>query len=249
MAKLKTVVLESILAAGLIFGAHSVSAQQKKAEYVAKVSYFNLNKKTIKREDSEKFIKEKLKGYDARVAEELTENGKKYPVFINIYDNKLNKDALMEKIGTISGYYTKVWTKKDYDAQNEIRKIYDEIIVSLYLERNIANVKGYFADKIIQLGTREELTSIDSAGMQSYMDELGKNDKINSFKLISDNSIAERVQDYNFYKNSKLYSPKEGDYFSTGIVTFKVNGKNRELEYSCIFRKINSKWKVIAVVP
>ena len=250
MAKLGKIILESIVAGSLIFGIPSVLAQQKKPEYIVKVDYFNpANVKGTKREDSEKFIKEKLKGYDAKVVEETTEDGKKYSILMNVYDNRLNKDKLNEKIQGISGYYTETWTKKEYDDKSELGKIYVKMVEDFYITGNFESFRKNLDSKVLDVTSRKNEAYISFGDIKAV--QAAKTLKLNSksYAIVSAFYInATKVSDLNpdVYKDRKLYKPKEDDYRLNGRVCFKIKGEKKDLELDMIFRKINGSWKVIA---
>jgi len=252
MAKLKTILLESILAGSLIFGSPLAYSQNKKAEYVAQINYCDIKVREKGKyetlQDVQKFVSEKLKGYDATIKPfKDSENITEYQILINTYD-RVPKEALKKKIEDLVHQGFDLFTKKDFDDFQEIKKAYKDAVIAFYVEGNFDSFKKSLSDRVVDLNNTEKNGKVSFDDIRRVMQALKKRTNLKSYEIISDFYLnaAKCAEISDVFKNPKAYVPKEGDYFADGMLYVKVNGKKANLEMPLIFRKISGQWKIIA---
>ena len=261
MEKTGKLLLETILLAGLVFGATSSDSQQnalqrkieKKIEYVACILQGNERDNV---ESIKKYVSEKLKEYEvSKIKPFISDTGKKdcYEIWLNIYDKSMNKSQVEKTIEDKIGHYCEVWGKKEYDNETEVKEAYKNIALSLASQES-NTAASYFNDKVLDWnsGKKFSIMTIKEKLKKIYNATAAKEKflkKDSKYEIFSDYRISvQKCERYyeNFKDICRYYKPKDGDYRASGPFNLKVNGKIQELNGDFIFRKINGRWKIVA---
>lgn len=238
MAKSK-LILESILAAGLIFGAPASAISASKLDYVIKVANHDRDKNEV-----EKFNQSlKLKGYMPQT--EITHLIDGATLYYSIFEVKTGSDK--NKIGMSlsekTGAYCEPVEKRIFYDEKEIRGTINGFMKAIISED---------ADKAYSFFTENSYTIDDKKNVTKKMlqESFRKHDykKFRLDEIIYENSA--NIYSYNETKERfagekealQKLNMKNNDYlveltFKKGFIFDK---------WGFLFRKINDNWKIIA---
>lgn len=241
MSKASKLALESILAAGLVFGVPNLASAQTKADYIIQVANHNRDKKEV-----EKFNQYlKSKGYMPQT--DITHLIDGATLYYSIFEIKSDSDkkslgkSLSEKIDA----YCEPIEKNIFYDEKEIRKTIRNFTRAI-LSENVEKAYSFFVESAYTTSGDEKNKITREMLKKSFQKQDYKKFRLND--IINDNSDII----YSYEEIKKKFADKKDAIKELGmknkdyLVELNFNKEFLENKWFFLFRKIKDNWKIIA---